>query len=832
MYQQLFKAVDQSATVLTGSARLARSLLEQYSTYQRDRGRAVWTTPVILQWNAFLAQCWREGLLNGAGRSLVLINPAQEAAIWETIVRELPEGRGLLRIPETARKAMDAWDLMHAYRLPFSEAAFTVSEDCEAFYRWAAEFQVRCEANHWLEPARLSEFAAALLRTGQIERPFPVYLAGIDDITPRQQDLLDALCGAAPSPQPDRPARPRIAAFPDAATEMREAAAWARTLLARNPSTSIGVVVPNLEGLRAKAARLFGEQLAPEAFHISLGPRLFDHPLVRAAFDVLERSDKLLLSPFIKGAATEQSGRALLDAARRDRNRRQPQEGYPIWAKVESALDRETKKLPPEQYASDWSRAFSRLLKIAGWPGDRTLSSEEYQVLEAWNGLLSTFATLDAVTGRLTCDHALARLKPLAQSASFQPENRGAPVEVMGLLEASGLRFDHLWVMGLHDEAMPPPARPHPFLPLGLQRQHGLPHCSPARELDFNTKLLARLTASAPSVILSYPQWDGDQQLNPSSLLTGEPAALHFEAPSWAKLIQASSATESLEDATAPALPEGHAQRGGTSILKDVAACPFRAYARHRLGARELEDPDLGINARDHGTIVHKALQFIWTKLRDQATLRSLDPAALAELIAEASRADDRFVSSANSPGFSLEKIRLTRLLHDWLALEAARPSFTVLDAELKTSINLGGLCLETRIDRIDQLPDGTRLIIDYKTSVTKGDVWLGDRMDEPQVPLYCIGSTHPIAGAALAQLRTGEVHFRGVSDNAAFGPMKEMRCEKGARLADLTEEWRAALDGLATNFRNGAAPVDPKQKSTCDYCELPALCRLRDVND
>ena len=73
------------------------------------------------------------------------------------------------------------------------------------------------------------------------------------------------------------------------------------------------------------------------------------------------------------------------------------------------------------------------------------------------------------------------------------------------------LRFDHLWVLGLHDEAIPPPAQPNPFLPLGLQRDRGLPHSSAQRELEFHRKLLARLSASAGEVVFSYPQWEGDQ---------------------------------------------------------------------------------------------------------------------------------------------------------------------------------------------------------------------------------------------------------------------------------------------------------------------------------
>ena len=132
--------------------------------------------------------------------------------------------------------------------------------------------------------------------------------------------------------------------------------------------------------------------------------------------------------------------------------------------------------------------------------------------------------------GRLSMDQAWNRLRNLAEHTNFQTENQGAPVEIIGLLEASGLRFDHTWVMGLHDAAMPAPARPNPFLPLGLQRELSMPHSSAARELEFSRKLLDRLAGSArQQVVFSYPEWEGDQPLGRSPLLPA--VASFFQAP-------------------------------------------------------------------------------------------------------------------------------------------------------------------------------------------------------------------------------------------------------------------------------------------------------------
>lgn len=94
-------------------------------------------------------------------------------------------------------------------------------------------------------------------------------------------------------------------------------------------------------------------------------------------------------------------------------------------------------------------------------------------------------------------------------------------MQVMGALEASGLRFDHLWVAGFHDEARPGPPKPNPFLPVRLQREGGLPRCSAERELEFAALITRRLLASAPDVVVSYPLLVEDHEVSPSPLILG-----------------------------------------------------------------------------------------------------------------------------------------------------------------------------------------------------------------------------------------------------------------------------------------------------------------------
>lgn len=55
-------------------------------------------------------------------------------------------------------------------------------------------------------------------------------------------------------------------------------------------------------------------------------------------------------------------------------------------------------------------------------------------------------------------------------------------------------------------------------------------------------------------------------------------------------------------------------------------------------------------------------------------------------------------------------------------------------------------------VDRVDQLEDGRRIIIDYKTGAaidTKN--WASERLSEPQLPIYAaLASSEPVAAVVL----------------------------------------------------------------------------------
>lgn len=852
MHQEIFRAIENGVTVITASRRLARLLAREFHGIQTDRGHRVWSRPDILPLEAFLDRSWQDWLWRGTqGDAPVVLNALQEQALWERIIRESPAGASLLQIPEAARQAAHTWQLLAAYGLSV-DGSFEASEDSAAFAAWSREFRESCRENGWLERARLSDFLRQRIASGDLPQPLELYVAGFDEITPQQRAFFDALGDWRAIEPGDSGAVIGRRKLRDASDEIRSAAAWARHLLELDPKAQIGViVVPDLASVRTAVGRIFRPAL-DRAFHLSAGPPLSDYPVVRAALLMLEfargslplpRAGMLLRSPFLGGAEAEWSSRALLDGKLRkqslwDISIPMLRDAAGTCPQLQRVLRRVEKKLPAlnlpandGQAPSDWSRDVAALLEAFGWPGDRTPTSEEFQTIEAWRGLLSNLASLDLTKPLFRLAELIDWLSRTSANTQFQAEDEGAPVQVMGMLEAAGLSFDHLWIMGLHDEALPAAANPNPFIPTALQRRHNLPHSSAARELDFAATLMQRLLRSAPNIVLSYPEREGDRTLSPSPLVAEGwwlPAGDERDADSWIARMRAESIFETLTDENAPELP-GNNSHGGSSLFKDMAACPFRAFAKHRLAARPLEEPDFGLNYRDRGTTVHKALEFIWHELGSQARLMELSAVEVEALVVQG--ADKALAKLGPGIGRNLEKRRLHRLLGEWLEIEKSRQAFTVAAIEAERVATVSGVQVKIRADRVDQVDGGRQIILDYKTGQLKSKAWEGERPDEPQLPLYCVTNDHPVAGAAFAVIRVGELRFRGLTTAGDSLPkMAKMSIDPALPLEAQLEEWRRALERLAADYRNGLVEVNPKP-GACDNCGLQALCRIREIH-
>ena len=891
MRYSFLDSLDNDTWVITAGQRLSRALGDEVTRRQRARGLQVWERAHILPWPAWLQTCWESSTDTTPGAQSVLLAGAQERTLWERVIAESDQANALLQVAATARIAQEAWRLMHERHLPLAAIRDAGSADAHAFAAWAQRYAAWCDGQGWLDTARLPDRLTASIVAGHVPLPRHLYLAGFDELSPQQTALLQAVAATGCEvrqvlPQAYAATPVRIACL-SADREMHDLARWARARLEAEPAARIGIVVPDLAACRATLVRTLDEVLAPasllpqhgsaRAYNLSLGLPLSDYAVVRSALLILElaqgrmpleRLGGLLRSPFLAAAEDEMTRRGVLDARIRrigetTLSARGLLKAAQGWGDTQAAhacpqlanalqrwLEHEG-SLRAQRAPSEWTGVCARLLAALGWPGERTLSSEEYQAVEAWRDLLSRFAGLDAVWPAATYTSAVTRLRRLAGETLFQPQTPEVPIQVLGMLEAAGMQFDHLWIMGLTDEVWPPPPRPNPLLPAVLLRRHGVPHASAERELEFAQRVTARLLTSAPHIIVSHACRDGERDLRVSPLVAGlgvttAEALVPTAWQDYAQLIQVSlPALEEIEDVAAPPLPEGTRVRGGTGVFKQQAACPFRAFAEYRLGAVTLDEPEPGLNAAERGTLLHAVLEQLWDALISQANLQRLTTEEEQALVQAAVTQGVARMAAARPQTFterflSLEKSRLVRLTHAWLALERERAPFSVIKPEAQGSVVVGGLVFSAKIDRIDRLEDGTLAIVDYKTGRPEVAQWFGARPEEPQLPLYSLFATptnQPVGALLFGQVRLGDMHYKGLARAADVAPgVPALHASKfAADYADwdaLLAAWRVTLTGLAQDFRRGVAPVDPKEfPKTCRYCALTPLCRIHEIN-
>jgi probable DNA repair protein len=849
LFARLAEGHAAGVTVVTPNRRLAQVLKSEFDRTQAARGLAVWEDADILPLASFVERCYEDALYADRGGDLPLLLPeAQARELWEATIAASRWGGELLDVPQTAVRAAEAWRLAQAWRIAGAFEKFDGTEDARAFAEWARAYAGRCRAEGYADAAVLPDLMAGKVA----KKPQLLVAYAFDILPPQAAAFLESAgaetCSCAPERQVSTPCRRSYASPGD---ELENAARWARSKVEAG-LTHIGVVVPDLQLRRKSVVRVFSRIMRPDfnlpgsargvmPFDVSLGEPLTQVPVVAFALSLLDFSlrdaefehiSRLIRSPFLGGATVEMAARARLDARLRrtaDATLSLPKlismvAGCPL---LRERLERVFALKPATHTPHDWAQHFTAVLDAAGFPGERAPDSAEFQARARFYALLGDYARLGNVVERFAARDALARLRRLCAETLFQPEAPDVPVQVLGLLESAGLEFDALWVAGLTDDAWPLAARPNPFLPVALQKKAGIPEAAAETSLALDRRLTEGWAGAAREVVFSWARKDGDRELVASPLIGAYPeqSAPVPDYPRLRDAIFAHRKLEEREDETAPAVPQKQVH-GGTRVLADQAACPFRAFARWRLGAEALEAPEPGPDAKARGQLLHALMAALWRDLRSSEALAG----DLAPAIDSAAR---RAVQEIGLDGrfAELEIARLRKIAAEWLLAEERREPFEVVHTEQKRQLDIGGLTLTGRIDRMDRFAGGanagTHALIDYKTGsrVTPHD-WMGARPDDPQLPLYAVTAQETVSAVVFAKVRTGDMKFSGFSVGEGAIPGVKASEHWGT----LTAGWKTALEKVAGEFAGGSAPVDPKRGlKTCRHCALQTLCRVHE---
>ncbi|CAI2718453.1 PD-(D/E)XK nuclease family protein [Nitrospina watsonii] len=872
---------DTSTLVLTVNTRLARWLSLQHNRRQAA-SQTVWQTPRIVPFETWLRQTWIE-----SWPQQHVLSGLQSRKVWERIIRNdiHTSQLDLLHLQGAALQAAEAFGLIHQYQVDPNPNHYTLSEESHAFHRWQSQYRDQLKKWNALDPAQILSAVQDAMQAGRIDVPSTIQFAGFDEWTPQLQHFIQfsedqgATISYYPEPSAAADADPRawireqthsVRLYADPHEEVIQCARWVRSVM--QPETTIGLIVTNMEDYRELLVHELKAELAPDSvycwegkeapFNVSLGTSLAREHMVGLALNLLalpgpsmpaQLCSQLMISPYFGNWPAEKSARLQCDRAlRRQRS---------VRVSVNHALN-STELASCEAFRTvlqkwkdwgnasgskrpgQWAQQIAKMLHEMNWPrGERTLSSREFQVHDSWNECLDELATLDGVLGSIDRVTLVNTLTHIVQDKIFQPKTREEPIQVVGLLEAAGMQFDHVWVLGCHAENLPAPNDPNPFIPFTLQRQHQLPHCTPNRTLRFYETILARLLNAAPDIQLSAPKRLNDRELLVSPLLKSmepmEPDATALPSHRLIDQYHDHTRLEDLEDRSyiTVTAKELDFLSGGHSLLKHQAECPFRAFALHRLKAEALQGSDFEMDALERGKLVHRTLELFWKQVKTKSNLNALAAngtlAATVEAQVDAVLAEKPFLFFGQMEFKKLEWERLCDLTLEWLTVEQARDDFEVLGAETPIEYALGDLRLRLQIDRIDRTDDKQLVLIDYKTgNQFPATGWHDERILEPQLPLYCLA--HPADAILFAKVNKGGCAFKGMGrDGLDFPGLNNKAPDKGGfnDWDHAVSLWRDRMQGLATQFLQGSVQVDPvPSPSPCDRCELSTLCRKAEL--
>lgn len=260
-------------------------------------------------------------------------------------------------------------------------------------------------------------------------------------------------------------------------------------------------------------------------------------------------------------------------------------------------------------------------------------------------------------------------------------------------------------------------------------------------------------------------------------------------------------------------LPQGDAlplREWTQGAYADLRQCPYRFFALRQLGLRAAPELEAEVDKRDFGLWLHEVLARFHTSVgdtagQDDAALRlALNEAAQASTEAMALPADEFLPYDAAWPQVRDGYLR-------WLRAHTAQ-GLRFQSGETEHRMPLGDLLLYGRVDRIDIAPDGSRLLLDYKTeSIDVSKKRTKEPLEDTQIAFY----------AALLPddtLRGGYLNLSDRDEGTKLVEQTELVSARDALIEGLQHDWARIAQGAPLPALGEAA--------ACTYCDARGMCR------
>lgn len=462
----------------------------------------------------------------------------------------------------------------------------------------------------------------------------------------------------------------------------------------------------------------------------------------------------------------------------------------------------------------DWLPSLRELLRQSGqWDllrGDAA-GLKTIEALRLDTGAAGEWTAWPHAQRRMTLREFTAWVNDVLESASFVPPHAGdEQVVVLPMSQLLGHPFAALVLPGCDERSLPASPEPPSGWTQAQRRLLGLPS---REELEASQRAAWQYALQVPHADVLWRASDdtGERSL-PSPLVQ----ALGVQGIGERADDPRPARVEAGQPVMRPAVhaPQLTPQNLSASSYEDLRRCPYRFYALRMLGLREADEVEAEVDKRDFGTWLHNVLKIFHERMRDEP-VRDDQRAALLDAIARDGIAGQRLGEGEFLP-FAAGWPAVRDGYLEWLAQhEAAGAVFE--SAESEHRVELGPWKLEGRIDRIDRLPGGASLVMDYKTESLQAT---RNRMELP------LEDTQLAFYAVLLPERQSEAAYLNISER---GEVKRVDHEELALGAHLLQE---AIGSEMRRIAQGAPLPALGEGRVCEFCAARGLCRRDQWNE